>query len=173
VESDLSPGQPAPLVELQYPSEFLSDLASSDIGFAAPLMPSALARWTTGSSQGRIPVPTQELTRVSSHELPLSFRDLRSPSGRRLQLRPKPEPSTPAPPVEFVPLQRVPAQGSGMMTELPHPIACAFRFSQPPDASVRPEPAGLVSCRIRSWGSPFRALLLPCSRSPSPAPLPS
>jgi len=38
---------------------------------------------------------------------------------------------------------------------------------------IRREPAGLVSCRIRSWGSPFRALLLPCSRTPFPAPLPS
>lgn len=37
----------------------------------------------------------------------------------------------------------------------------------------RPALAGLVSCRLRSWGSPFRALFLSCSRSPSPAPLPS
>jgi len=34
------------------------------------------------------------------------------------------------------------------------PTACAFRFSQPLDAFIRPEPAGLVSCRIRSWGHP-------------------
>jgi hypothetical protein len=34
------------------------------------------------------------------------------------------------------------------------PTACAFRFSQPPGAFIRPEPAGLVSCRIRSWGHP-------------------
>jgi len=34
-------------------------------------------------------------------------------------------------------------------------------------------PAGHISDRIRSWGSPFRALLLPHSRAPSPAPLPS
>jgi hypothetical protein len=51
--------------------------------------------------------------------------------------------------------------------------AYAFRFSRPLGVFVRPGPAGLVSCQIRSWGSPFRALLLPCSRSPSPAPLPS
>jgi hypothetical protein len=48
--------------------------------------------------------------------------------------------------------------------------ASAFRFSQPPDAFSRSEPAGLVSCQIRSWGSPSRAFLLPCSRTPSPAP---
>ena len=35
---------------------------------------------------------------------------------------------------------------------LPHPAACAFRFSQPPGALFRHVPAGLVSCRIRSWG---------------------
>jgi hypothetical protein len=35
---------------------------------------------------------------------------------------------------------------------LPHPTACASRFSQPLDAFIRPEPGGLVSCRIRSWG---------------------
>ena len=51
--------------------------------------------------------------------------------------------------------------------------AYAFRFSRPLGVFVRPGPAGLVSCQIRSWGSPFRALLLPCSRTPSPAPLPS
>jgi hypothetical protein len=34
------------------------------------------------------------------------------------------------------------------------PTACAFRFSQPPGAFIRSEPAGLVSCRIRSWGHP-------------------
>jgi hypothetical protein len=34
------------------------------------------------------------------------------------------------------------------------PTACAFRFSQPPGAFIRPEPAGLVPCRIRSWGHP-------------------
>jgi hypothetical protein len=76
--------------------------------------------------------------------------------------------------MEFVPLQRLPARGSGIKwSGFPRPIACASRFSQPLDALIRPEPAGLVSCQIRSWGLPFRALLLPCSRSPSPAPLPS
>jgi len=35
---------------------------------------------------------------------------------------------------------------------LPHSTASASRFSQPPDAFYRPEPAGLISCQIRSWG---------------------
>jgi hypothetical protein len=32
--------------------------------------------------------------------------------------------------------------------------ACAFRFSQPHGTFVRSDPAGLISCRIRSWGYP-------------------
>jgi hypothetical protein len=36
-----------------------------------------------------------------------------------------------------------------------------FRFSQPLDASLRPEPTGLVSCQIRSWGSSSSELLPP------------
>jgi hypothetical protein len=76
--------------------------------------------------------------------------------------------------MRFLPLQRFPARGSGCSrTGVPtsgrlrlQVFSTSWRFN-------RPEPAGLVSCRIRSWGSPFRAFLLPCSRSPSPAPLPS
>jgi hypothetical protein len=58
------------------------------------------------------------------------------------------------------PLQRVPAQSSGMNWSGLHlPTACASRCSQPLGAFIRPEPAGLVSCRIRSWGHPPE----PCS----------
>jgi hypothetical protein len=35
--------------------------------------------------------------------------------------------------------------------------ACASRFSQPPDAFIRPEPAGPISYRIRSWGSALQS----------------
>jgi hypothetical protein len=60
-----------------------------------------------------------------------------------------------APPLRSRPLQRFPARSSGMnWPSLPRSTACAFRFSQPPGAFIRPEPAGLVSCRIRSWGHP-------------------
>jgi len=34
------------------------------------------------------------------------------------------------------------------------PTACAFRSSQPRGTFFRSEPAGLISCRIRSWGHP-------------------
>jgi hypothetical protein len=53
---------------------------------------------------------------------------------------------------------------------LPHPTASAFRFSRPPDALIRPVPAGLVSCQIRSWGCALQSFSLSCSRTPSPAP---
>ena len=44
---------------------------------------------------------------------------------------------------------------------LPRPTACASRFSRPPDALIRPEPAGLISCQIRSWGSALQSLAPP------------
>jgi hypothetical protein len=73
----------------------------------------------------------------------------------------------------FVPLQRLPGSrqrhvGQGYQAQ----TACAFRFSQPLGAFIRPEPASLVSCWSRSWGSPSRAFLLSRSRSLSPGPLP-
>jgi hypothetical protein len=46
-------------------------------------------------------------------------------------------------------------------TGLPHPAACALRFSQPLGALIRLEPAGLVSCRIRSWGCALQSVAPP------------
>lgn len=40
------------------------------------------------------------------------------------------------------------------------PTAFVSRFSQPLDAFIRPKHPSLISCQSRSWGSPFRALLL-------------
>jgi hypothetical protein len=56
---------------------------------------------------------------------------------------------------------------------LPRPTAFASRFSQPLDAFIRSTSAGLVSCRIRSWGSPFRAFSSRAAWSPSPVLVPS
>jgi hypothetical protein len=115
---------------------------------------------------------------MSSLELSPSFRELRSPSCQRPSSSTEVSPSGAlAPPVEFLPLQRIPARDSGCLhgPGSHSRTACAFRFSRPHDALLRHVPAGLVSCRIRSWGFPFRALLLPCSSTPSsdaPAPLP-
>jgi len=60
-----------------------------------------------------------------------------------------------APPLRFRPLQRLPSAGQRHeLAGYAFPTACAYRFSQPPGAFIRPEPAGLVPCRIRSWGHP-------------------
>lgn len=70
------------------------------------------------------------------------------------------------PPMRFRPLQRIPTQSSGILwLGLPRLTACAFRFSQPRDAFIRPESVGPISCRIRSWGFPFRAFFHPRSRT--------
>jgi hypothetical protein len=44
---------------------------------------------------------------------------------------------------------------------LPHRTACAFRFSRPLDAFIRPVPGGLVSCHIRSWGCALQSFAPP------------
>jgi len=80
------------------------------------------------------------------------FETLVSQSLRRLV---SPTRLSATPPLRFCPLQRLPARSSGFLwSSLPHSTASASRFSQPPGAFIRPEPAGLVSCRIRSWGHP-------------------
>jgi hypothetical protein len=80
------------------------------------------------------------------HEHPVSqIPDVRSETKRQLA----------APPLRFRPLQRLPStEQRHELAGIACPTACAFRFSQPLGAFIRPEPAGLVSCRIRSWGHP-------------------
>lgn len=58
------------------------------------------------------------------------------------------------PPLRFSPLQRFPSTGQRHVVDPRfHPRAtCAFRFSQPLGALIRPEPAGHISDRSRSWG---------------------
>lgn len=103
----------------------------------------------------------------TSLELATSFRDVRAPSSAYGLPRRSSSREVPCPYSVFQ------LQTAVLWPHYRVPPPCAFRFSQPPDALVRPEPAGLVSCRLRSWGSPFRALFLPCRRIPSPDPLPS
>jgi hypothetical protein len=127
---------------------------------------------TSGFSRVRI-LSKPKQTQVSSLELSLLYRVLPSfeqprPCTRLLG------PTALAPPLRFDPLQRFLAWDSGLKWPgLPRPTACAFRFSQPLGAFIRPIPPGLVSCQIRSWGLPSKAFLLPRSRAPSPMPLPS
>jgi hypothetical protein len=109
----------------------------------------------------RRPWSLVKATAESSHGLTPFCRVLQAPS--RLAV---PNPSEEgrndkAPPVRSLPLQRLPAQGSGILTGLPKPAACACRFSQPLGAFIRPEPGGLVSCRIRSWGCTLQSFAPP------------
>jgi hypothetical protein len=86
---------------------------------------------------------------------------------------PKHRPPT-APRLRFEPLQRFPAMGSGFkVRRLASPtrqrlqvFATSWRFTAQCLATT-------ISGHIRSWGSPFRASLLPRSRTPSPTPMPS
>jgi len=79
-----------------------------------------------------------------------------------------------APPLRFpTPSASSSPGAAASWSSLPRSTACAFRFSQPPGALIRPELTGLVSCRIRSWGQPFKAFFLSRSRTLFPAPFPS
>jgi len=76
-------------------------------------------------------------------------------SPRNPTFSPRAECQLAAPPLRFRPLQRFPSLGQRhKLVGHTIPTACAFRFSQPHGAFIRPEPAGLIPCRIRSWGHP-------------------
>jgi len=124
-------------------------------------MPFTLAGWATGSSPSGsretsecsqilswASAPLQRLPKHRAAALNIWFPrypTLGSSTERQLA----------APPLRFRPLQRLPSLGQRHDLAGPaFPTACAFRFSQPLGAFIRPEPAGLVSCRIRSWGHP-------------------
>jgi len=113
----------------------------------------------------QVPASSQKPT-GSSHGLGLLFRGRLSTEPplslfgypKRRSTSPKASSHIVTPPLRFEPLQRFPARDSGLKWNgLPHRTACAYRFSRPLGAFIRPEPVGLISCRIRSWGSPSRA----------------
>ena len=125
-------------------------------------MPFTLAGWATGSSPSG-PRETSEWFPDPLMGFGSSSEAAQAPSRCPeplvsqkpdiLILRPKCQLA--APPLRFRPLQRFPSLGQRHeLVGNAIPTACAFRFSQPPGAFIRPEPAGLVSCRIRSWGHP-------------------
>jgi hypothetical protein len=53
------------------------------------------------------------------------------------------------------------------------PLCCPRSVSHALRALIRPEPAGLVSCRSRPWGSTLQGSSHPRSRTSSRTPLPS
>jgi len=59
----------------------------------------------------------------------------------------------------FVPYS-VSGSRSPVTSGLPHPTSSDFRVSHPLAGLRLPEPSGLVSCRLRSWGSPSGLLPL-------------
>jgi len=126
---------------------------------SAPSLPFVPTGWASRSSRDPIPASILELSEVSSLGLVLSYRVLRAHSGRFADPAFRRGHRFAAPPMRFAPLQRFPARGSSMtnracLTRL----TCVPRFSRPLDAFIRPVPAGLVSCRIRSWGCTLQSL---------------
>jgi hypothetical protein len=136
-------------MELPCPSEFLSGSASIRMGWMLPSSPWP-SGWSPGSSRNRIP------------ETPCSISGLLSRACALLQSPPSLEwppllsheaKSDAAPPLRFSSPSAFPhPEQRPRWPGLPHPTACTFRFSRPLGALVRTEPAGLVSCQIRSWG---------------------
>jgi len=64
----------------------------------------------------------------------------------------------------FPPLRRLLNEDSHLRRACLTRLRCAFRFSQPLDAFLRPRPFGLVSCRFRPWGSCSQRFPPPSSR---------
>jgi hypothetical protein len=170
---NLSPSQAAPLVELPTLQSIRPKLTSTLIGLDAPLLPFANPRLDSRVFMARDPEMLENASVFLSWALALLQR---TPTRRAAAEDAHGKPCAAAPPMRFMPLQRIPTQSSrylGFARDSHTRAPCAFRFSQPPDAFGRPMPAGRVSDQIRSWGFPFRALLLPRSSSLSPTPMPS
>jgi hypothetical protein len=140
----------------------------------------ALAGWTSGSSPSG-PRETNQWFPDPLLGFGSSSEAAQAPSrcpeplvSQRPDVGPVTDRQLAAPPLRFWPLQRLPS--TGQRHELAGnacPTACAFRFSQPPGAFIRPEPARPCFMPDPLLGSPFRAFFLPRSRTPFPAPFPS
>jgi len=167
-----SPARDPPLVRLPCPSETPARDASARMAWAHPPCPRPPWGWAPRPSRlGLSGASCETPERLSWAWVPLQRPPnveprLSNPANRALMAsvkrRQRGSSHEVVSPTAF-PRMRQRLRGSGM----PIPTACVSRFSQPPDAFIRPMPAGLVSCQIRSWGSPFRALLLSHSRAPS------
>jgi hypothetical protein len=153
---------------------FYLSFTSTRMGWVRPSCP-----WATWAGlQGFRKTETSDITCVTSEILSWASAPLQSAPEQRaaaIEALTQGQDST-APPLRFGPLQRFPTQ--------PLRLWClgfaspktpgAFRFSQPLDAfTAMPRLLTTISGQIRSWGLPFRALLLSRSRTLSPAPVPS
>jgi hypothetical protein len=162
--------------EVPLPSRVFSDLASSRVGFGGS--PRALGGFPLDSRVFARPAARrdQSLAVPPLLSFPGLFRVLRSPSccasslaGRNRHWRPRRFLLRGFFPFSVSPLGAAAHPGSGF----PSPTGLRLQVFS---TSWRLTP--LRACRPYFvpdplMGFPFRALLLPCSRSPSPAPLPS
>jgi hypothetical protein len=119
-------------------------------------------RWTPGSSHGRTPAPARSKTGSPL----MSFRAPSESSTHRAAFHANIDrglrPRFGLLPWGLVPFSVSPLAAAAYNDWASHgPIACAFRFSRPLGAFIRPEPAGLVSCRIRSWGFALQSFAPP------------
>jgi hypothetical protein len=133
-------------------------------------------RWASGSSPAPAPGPRSHETQAASHGLAPSSRVPRASSGRRAHRLPR---------GQTVQTRRLPSLRFSAPTACPRP----WQQHDGQVCLVWPlAPSGFLDLSALSSASslpalfhagsahgvvPFRAFLLPCSRTPSPAPLPS
>jgi hypothetical protein len=97
---------------------------------------------------------------LSSHGLVRSFRVHRASSRRSATAPSRVRSDVAAPPMRFAPLQRVPAHGSSIVAGFASPGRLRPQvFATSRRVSIHREPAGLVSCRIRSWGCTLQSFV--------------
>jgi hypothetical protein len=124
------------------------------MSFGATRVPKHPGRSDFEASTPR-PIPTLESVGTSPLRLGPSF-TVSPTSHRTVERHRGAHPSMLRP--RFLPLQRLasreePLIPGGIPT---HRLRCVPRVSHPLDALLPPRPAGLVSSRFRSWGSPSR-----------------
>jgi hypothetical protein len=124
-------------------------------------MPSALPGYRVFALCGAAAICSEELTTASSLGLTPSYRVLRAPNGRCRHSHSEEQRSNNSTSLEVSSPSASPRSGQRHLDRPSKPAACACRFSQPLGAFIRPEPGGLVSCRIRSWGGTLQSLAPP------------
>jgi hypothetical protein len=133
-------------------------------------------RWASGCSPAPAPGPRSHATKATSHELAPSFRVPRASSGRPTHRLPRGQTVQPG----RLPSLRFSAPSASPRSQQQHdgrvclarPLALSGFLDLSAPSSAVSLPA-LFHAGSALGVVPFRALLLPCSRTPSPAPLPS
>jgi hypothetical protein len=121
------------------------------------------ARNRTSRSSGTFPAAKEIFRGLSPHRLELPFREHVRPDVTAHAAAIRRQRRCPLSRVLFPfyahgnesPLDQGSSQSPG--SGLPGPIRSPSRVTLPPRGLLLSLPSGLVSCRIRTWGSPFRA----------------